>query len=57
MRGASSDILSRDCVERMAQLKPDLERVEVPGIGHAPMLTETKALTAIRDFLDRQSDR
>lgn len=51
IRGALSDVLSEDTFERMAEAKPDLIRVTVPDVGHAPALNEPEALTAIDDFL------
>jgi pimeloyl-ACP methyl ester carboxylesterase len=51
VRGVLSDILSPDCVSAMRARKPDLQVVEVPNRGHAPMLDETAALKAIRSFL------
>ena len=53
IRGALSDIISRDIAERMKRHAPGLELAEVPGVGHAPMLTEPVAVAAIEDFLDR----
>ena len=51
IRGALSDILSPAGVSRMRQLKPNLITVEVPGVGHAPMLDEDEAWLALVDFL------
>jgi len=51
IRGADSDILSRDGLAAMKQIKPDLAVIEVPGIGHAPTLDEPEARTAIEQFL------
>ena len=53
IRGELSDILAADCVTRMGERDPDLETVEVPRVGHAPMLTEPEALRAIDAFLGR----
>ena len=53
IRGELSDILAADCVTRMGERDPDLESVEVPRVGHAPMLTEPEALRAIDAFLGR----
>jgi len=53
VRGALSDILSEACVAEMRARKPDLESVEVPQRGHAPMLDEPAALEAIQAFLAR----
>lgn len=47
IRGEFSDILSRDCVAAMRRRKADLQVVEVPGRGHAPMLDEPAAFNAI----------
>lgn len=53
LRGAESDVLSRDCFDRMAVEKPDLERLTVAGTGHAPMLDEPEARDALDAFLAR----
>lgn len=51
IRGASSDILSAEIAERMQRMAPRMRRIDVPGVGHAPMLTEPVAVDAIRQFL------
>jgi pimeloyl-ACP methyl ester carboxylesterase len=51
IRGADSDILAARTVERMKSVIRDVESVEVPGVGHAPSLTEPESLAAIRKFL------
>lgn len=53
LRGELSDILSPAGVAHMRGLKPDLDAVEVPRVGHAPMLDEPEAWDAILDFLAR----
>lgn len=53
VRGAISDLLSRETVATMRQAKPDMEFVEVPNIGHAPTLEEPEAWNAIANFLAR----
>jgi len=53
IRGARSDILTTETVERMALEKPDLERFEVAHRGHAPLLDEPGVLPAIDTFLSR----
>lgn len=55
IRGASSDILTAATFERMAQEKPDLQRVTVPNRGHAPLLEEPECLAALDAFLARCS--
>ena len=51
IRGADSDILSRDGLATMQRIKPDLIAAEVPGMGHAPTLDEPEAVRAIEQFL------
>jgi pimeloyl-ACP methyl ester carboxylesterase len=51
VRGATSDILSPGCVARMRELDHDLQVAEVPNRGHAPMLDEPSARSAIDNFL------
>lgn len=53
IHGAISDVLNDDIVRRMREAKPDLEVVEVPGRGHAPLLDEPEAIAAIDAFLER----
>lgn len=53
VRGALSNILSEDVAAHMKALKPDLDTVEIPNIGHAPWLDEPAAWDAILDFLAR----
>jgi pimeloyl-ACP methyl ester carboxylesterase len=53
VRGGISDLVDPPIVERMCAAAPDMAVVEVPGVGHAPMLTEPEAWSAISDLLDR----
>jgi pimeloyl-ACP methyl ester carboxylesterase len=53
IRGERSDVLSAACFERMARELPGLERVVVPGVGHAPALDEPPAEAALDSFLAR----
>jgi pimeloyl-ACP methyl ester carboxylesterase len=50
VRGAISDLLAMDCVDKMLEIAPSLRVVNVPERGHAPMLDEPLAVTAIEDF-------
>jgi pimeloyl-ACP methyl ester carboxylesterase len=52
IRGATSDILSAATFTKMAQLKPDLRTLLVPGRGHAPTLDEPACRVAIRSLLE-----
>jgi pimeloyl-ACP methyl ester carboxylesterase len=51
IRGALSDVLAPDTFDRMAEAKPDLVRLVVPDVGHAPTLSEPQARDAIDAFL------
>ena len=51
VRGELSDIISAEIAGRMQRMAPRLQRVDVPGVGHAPMLTEPEAVDAIEQFL------
>ncbi|MEM7426485.1 MAG: alpha/beta hydrolase [Pseudomonadota bacterium] len=57
LRGANSDILVPETVDRMREIKPDLMAETVPGRGHAPFLDERVADAAISDFLLRYGYR
>ncbi|MEO1014709.1 MAG: alpha/beta hydrolase [Pseudomonadota bacterium] len=51
VRGAISDLLSTDIVERMRDARPGFDYVEAENVGHAPMLTEPEVVAAIDSFL------
>jgi pimeloyl-ACP methyl ester carboxylesterase len=53
LRGDLSDVLSQATFDRMAVVKPDLERVTVANAGHAPTLNEPEAAAAVDDFIRR----
>jgi pimeloyl-ACP methyl ester carboxylesterase len=55
VRGEVSNILLPATVTRMQDAHPDMTVVTLPGIGHAPILTEPPALAAIRTFLERNA--
>lgn len=55
VHGENSDILLKETVERMRQVHPGLEVLELPNRGHAPFLTEPPALDAIKAFLLRHA--
>ena len=52
VRGQLSDLLEPEQLDRMLRQAPSLRYAEVPGVGHAPMLTEPVALAALERFLD-----
>ena len=51
--GEASDILLPETVAAMRVARPDMATVSLPGIGHAPTLTEPAVLTALSAFLER----
>jgi pimeloyl-ACP methyl ester carboxylesterase len=53
VRGATSDILTPEIAEHMRLAAPDMDYVEIAGVGHAPLLSEPEALRAIDDLLKR----
>jgi pimeloyl-ACP methyl ester carboxylesterase len=53
LRGAESDVLSRETLAQMRALRPGVEVLELPGIGHAPALMSYDQIGAVREFLLR----
>ncbi len=53
VRGEKSDLLEADVLDKMTRVSPNVTSVTVPGVGHAPDLTESESVAAIRAFLDR----
>jgi pimeloyl-ACP methyl ester carboxylesterase len=51
--GEASDILLPPTVAAMGAARPDMAVVSLPGIGHAPTLTEPPVLEALKTFLAR----
>ncbi len=51
IRGGKSDLLSAAAVEKMQAAAPDMKLAVVPGVGHAPELSEPEAGRAIDAFL------
>lgn len=54
VRGETSDLLSAKIAGKMRRRAPRMDYVEVPGVGHAPMLDEPEAKAAIFPFLREQ---
>lgn len=53
LRGALSDVLAKDVFRKMAKKLPEADAVEVPRVGHAPMLSESEAVAAIERLMAR----
>jgi pimeloyl-ACP methyl ester carboxylesterase len=51
VRGALSDLVEARQAAWMRRAAPSMEYVEVPNVGHAPMLTEPVAFEAVARFL------
>lgn len=51
IRGANSDLLSRDAALAMQTRRPDMVFAEVPDRAHIPFLDEPQALTALEKWL------
>ncbi len=52
IRGAHSDLLSRETAEEMRRRRPDMIFAEVPGRAHVPFLDEAASVKAIRAWLE-----
>jgi pimeloyl-ACP methyl ester carboxylesterase len=51
LRGAVSDLLTKETVAKMADRGPKAKVVEIPGVGHAPTLMHADQIKIVRDFL------
>ena len=51
IRGGTSDLLDEPIASKMRKKAPDMRYVEVPAVGHAPMLDEPAAEGAVLEFL------
>lgn len=51
LRGAESDLLSRQVAVRMSERGPKPRIVEIAGVGHAPMLLDPVQYAPVVDFL------
>jgi pimeloyl-ACP methyl ester carboxylesterase len=56
-RGGHSDILSDAAAKKMAARHPDVDYVAIPGIGHAPTLSEPEAVAVIDRLLAKVAAR
>ena len=53
VRGALSDLIEDDQVKAMRAMAPHMLYAQVDKVGHAPMLMETQAQAALREFLSK----
>jgi pimeloyl-ACP methyl ester carboxylesterase len=51
LRGAQSDLLSRETCDQMAARGPKAKVIEIPGVGHAPTLLHANQIELVREFL------
>ncbi|KQZ32482.1 alpha/beta fold hydrolase [Duganella sp. Root1480D1] len=51
VRGANSDLLSRETAEAMTQRGPKARLVEIPDVGHAPTFLHDDQIAIAKDFL------
>jgi pimeloyl-ACP methyl ester carboxylesterase len=51
LRGAQSDLLSRETAQAMTQRGPKATLVEFDGVGHAPTLQAADQVQAVAGFL------
>jgi pimeloyl-ACP methyl ester carboxylesterase len=51
LRGAQSDLLTKETSAQLTQRGPKASVVEIPGVGHAPTLMHDDQIRIVRDFL------
>ncbi|MDA8107129.1 MAG: alpha/beta hydrolase [Betaproteobacteria bacterium] len=53
LRGAESEVLLPETLREMQRRKPELEVIELAGVGHAPALMSAEQIAAVQRFLLR----
>lgn len=51
VRGADSDLLTRETLQAMATRGPQPQTIEIPEVGHAPMFLDARQIGIVRDFM------
>jgi pimeloyl-ACP methyl ester carboxylesterase len=51
VRGENSDLLSQHTVAAMRERRPDLQFLQVPGQGHAPLLVDDDTIGRLAEFV------
>jgi pimeloyl-ACP methyl ester carboxylesterase len=51
IRGQASDLLTDETAQDMTRRGPRARLVEIPGVGHAPMLMHDEQIAIVREFL------
>ena len=51
LRGAQSDLLTKETAAQMAERGPKAKVVELAGVGHAPTLLHADQINVVREFL------
>lgn len=51
VRGANSDLITREVAQAMTMRGPKARLVEIPGVGHAPTFMHPDQIAVARDFL------
>lgn len=53
IRGANSDLLTKETADEMARRRPDMIRTDIAGRGHVPFLDEPEALDVLGQWLEK----
>jgi pimeloyl-ACP methyl ester carboxylesterase len=51
VRGAESDLLSRETCQEMSRRGPKAATIEIPAVGHAPMFLDAAQVDVVKAFL------
>ena len=53
IRGANSDLLTKETADEMSRRRPDMIRADIAGRGHVPFLDEPQAVAALHLWLEK----